>query len=143
MTTFPDYPPLPDYLPVAPRYTTLAAVKIALGIDDGSLDSVVTEAILVMETMIDVYLGTSYPQTPDPSPATSDALDPAPIVGIPELVKKAAKLGAIALTKLDDAPFGTAGSDEFFGVIEPDNAGRAFASVKPILVGLRRSWGVG
>ncbi len=140
--TFPDYLPLPDYLVTVPRYTTLGDVKIAMGIDDGSLDTVITEAIVAIELMVDVYLGTSYPQAADPDVGTDDALDPAPIEGIPVLVQKAAKLGAIALVKLDDAPFGSAGSDDFFGVIEPDNAGRAFNSIKPILVALRRSWGV-
>ena len=108
---------------------------------DSNLDVVITEAIVSIETLIDAHLGTSYPQDPDPNAGTPDALDPPPIEGIPVQIQKAAKLGAIKLTKLDDAPFGQAGSDEFFGVIEPENAGRAFSSVKPLLLGLRREWG--
>jgi len=137
------YPPLPTYLQTVPRYTTLAAVKTSLGIIDAGKDAVVTEAIVAMESMIDAHLGTSYPQDADPNVGTGDALDPPPIEGIPIQLVKAAKLGSVALVTLDDTPYGSAGSDEFFGAIEPDNAGRAFNSIRPLLVGLRRSWGVG
>ncbi len=140
--TFPDYPPAPDFLETEPRYTTVQAVKDAMGIDDTSMDLVVKEAIVTIEILIDAYLGTSYPQTPELIP-NDNPKDPPPIEGIPIQLSKAAKLGAIALVKLDDAPFGAAGSDEFFqGMIEPDTAGRAFNSVLPLLKGLRRSWPV-
>ena len=134
------YPPLPDYLETEPRYTTVVEVKQAMGITIGTdpADDVVKQAIVSIESLIDSHMGTSYPQDADPD----GELDPAPIEGIPVQIQKAAKLGAIALVKLDDTPFGTAGSDEFFGVIEPDSAGRAFNSVKPLLLGLRRSWGI-
>ena len=138
------YPPLPDYLETEPRYTTVVEVKQAMGITIGTdpSDDVVKQAIVSIEILIDSNMGTSYPQDADPETGTDDALDPPPIEGIPVQIQKAAKLGAIALVKLDDTPFGTAGSDEFFGVIEPDSAGRAFNSVKPLLLGLRRSWGI-
>jgi len=144
--TFPSYPPLPTYLETVPRYTTVDAVKIAIGIDiipsPGITDAVITEAIVSIEALIDAFLGTSYPQDVDPDAGTDDALDPAPILGIPVQIQKAAKLGAISLVSLDSTPHGQAGSEEFFGVIEPDNAGRAFNSVKPLLMGLKRSWGI-
>jgi len=132
------YPPLPDYLETEPRYTTVPLVKAAMGIMEANLDDVIKQSIVAIESLIDSHMGTSYPQDPDPD----GELDPAPIEGIPVQIQKAAKLGAIALVKLDDTPFGTAGSDEFFGVIEPETAGRAFNSVKPLLLGLRRSWGI-
>ena len=135
------YPPLPTFLETEPRYTTVADVKEAMGIDDLSLDAVVKQAIVAIESMIDVYLGTTFPQDPDPNVGTDDALVPPPVEGIPVQVQKAAKLGAIALTKLDDTSTGSYGSDEFFGAFEAENAGNAFNSVKPLLSGLRRSWG--
>jgi len=137
-----SYPPLPSYLETEPRYTTVPLVKEAMGILDSVNDDVVKQSIVAIESLIDAHMGTSYPQDPDPDAGTDDALDPAPLEGIPVQIQKAAKLGAIALVKLDDTPFGEAGSEEFFGVIEPQSAGRACNSVKPLLLGLRRSWGI-
>ncbi len=75
-------------------------------------------------------------------PAPTMPLIPPPVLGVPVQVQKAAKLGAISLVSLDDTPHGQAGSAEIFGVVEPESAGRAFDSVKPLLLGLRRSWGI-
>ena len=69
------YPPLPDYLETEPRYTTVVAVKQAMGITIGTdpLDDVVKQAIVSIEILIDSHMGTSYPQDADPD----GELDPA------------------------------------------------------------------
>jgi len=142
MTGHQVYPPLPTYLETAPRYTSLAAVKTALGIIDSGKDASITRSIVGIESMIDAHLGTSYPQDADPNVGTGDALDPPPIEGIPEQLKKAALVGSVAMVTLDDTPYGSAGSDEWFSAIEAPNAGNVFNSIKPMLIGLKRSWGL-
>ncbi len=139
------YLPLPDPLETEPRYTSVDAVKKAVGIDDSSLDDAVKLSIVTVEWMIDSFLGTSYPQDPEPDPLPDgqDPLDPPPVEGIPEALRKAALLAAIRALKLDETPYGSAGGEPFFGEVTPDTAGRAFNSVKPILIGLRRRWGIG
>jgi len=138
------YLPLPDYLETEPRYTTIQDVKQAMGIDAPTLDDVIKQSIVAIELLIDVHLGTSYPQDPDPNAGTDDALNPPPIEGIPVSIKKAAKLGAMKLVKLDDTATGEFGSVDFIGEFSfEDSAGRAFTSVMPLLTGLRREFPLG
>ena len=137
------YPPAPNPLETVPRYTTVAAVKRAMGIDSDSWDTEVSEAIVATELLIDYHLGTSYPQDADPNTGTDDALVPAPIEGIPDSIRQAATIGSMKVMTLTQAPFGTAGSDEFVGEIDFGNATqRAFDAVRPLLLGLRREWGL-
>jgi len=134
------YIPLPDPLEAAPRYTSVAEVKAAAGIDSAKYDAQVTQAIVTIEYLIDAWLNTSFPQDADPDAGTDDALDPVPILGIPASVKYAAQVGAIKTLKLTEQP---GGSDDFVGAIDFGNQSRlAFNSVAPLLLSLRRGFGL-
>ena len=125
--------PVPGY-PVAPpdptetaiRYTTLAAVKRQLGITDTAWDDEATQAIVTVKMLIDQYVGGVF-------------VDP-----IPEAVRQAAYAGGIEVSKLAGLS-STGGSDDngFFGIVDPAASARAaFNVVKPMLYGLRISWGL-
>ncbi len=134
------YIPLPDALETEPRYTTVALVKAAAGIDSGKYDAQVKLAIVTMEYLIDAHLNTSFPQSADPNAGTDDALDPPPIEGIPQSVAYAAHVGAIKTLKLTELP---GGSDDFIGAIDFSNQSRvAFNAVTPLLLNLQRAWGL-
>jgi len=126
---------LADGYPVAPadpmvgtiRYTTLEAVKDALRITDTRWDEQGTQAIIALESKIDEYVGGTF-EAPN----------------IPEAVKQAALVGGMEVWKIVDSPGGTGGSDSdgFIGMFDPAAAGyQAFNTVKPMLYGLRISWG--
>ena len=134
MTTSPTYGPV-DYLITDIRYTTLEQVKLAMGVTDTSLDAQATQSIVTFETMIDVYLGRSFPDTGD-----NPDID-----GIPVVVQQAALVGSMRIWKTLDSPGGTGGSDAegFIGLYEPEAVARtAFNSIKPMLGGLKTQWGV-
>ena len=136
------------YGPVNPlettaRYTTVAAVKRAIGIDSAEWDTEVLQAIVSMEYLIDAYMEHSLPDPADPDVGTDDALVPPPIEGIPEAVKQAALDGTLAVFKATDTPFGTAGSDDFIGAVDFDTRRqRALNQVKPMLLGFKLGWGL-
>ena len=135
------YIPLPDALEGEPRYTTVALVKAAAGIDSSKYDDQVKAAIVTMEYLIDSHLNTSFPQSVDPNAGTDEALDPPPIEGIPESVKYAAQVGAIKTLALTQQPGG--GSDDFIGAVDFSNQSRlAFNAVQPLLLNLQRAWGL-
>ena len=135
-----EYIPLPDALETEPRYTTVAEVKAAAGIDSSKYDAQVKLSIVTMEYLIDSHLNTSFPQDADPNAGTDDALDPPPIEGIPQSVAYAAQVGAIKTLKLTELP---GGSDDFIGAIDFSNQSRvAFNSVQPLLLNLQRGWGL-
>ena len=137
MTTSPTYGPV-NVLADEIRYTTLAAVKRALGITDSSWDVEATQAIISLEVMGDVYCNRSFP---DPAPDGE-------IQGIPEQVRQFALLGGMEVFKLMDAAGGTGGSDAdgFVGVFDPyqDTARLAFNKHSVLLKGFRApdAWGV-
>ncbi len=128
MTLEPGYPVAPaDPLGTDIRYTTLAAVKKQLGISDSVWDVEATQAIVSVEHMIDEYVGGVFT---------------AP--NIPEQVRQAAYAGGIEVFKLAGLS-STGGSDDagFLGIVDPAGAARAaFNVVKPLLYGLRISWGL-
>lgn len=134
MTTTPTYGPV-DYLQTEPRYTTIDAIKFAMGITDTRYDDEVQTALVSLETMIDVFLGRSFPDTGD-----NPAID-----GIPKQVEMAATVGGMECFKMFDSPAGTGGSDSdgFIGLYDPAAAARnAFNLVRPMLSGLKIQWGV-
>ena len=134
------YIPLPDALEGEPRYTTVALVKAAAGIDSAKYDDQVKAAIVTIEYLIDSHLNTSFPQSADPNAGTDEALSPPPIEGIPQSVAYAAQVGAIKTLKLTELP---GGSDDFIGAIDFSNQSRvAFNAVTPLLLNLQRAWGV-
>ena len=136
MTTTPSYGPV-DPLVDTIRYTSLAEVKLAMGVPatEATYDAQATQAIVSLESMIDEYLGRSFPDTGD-----------APVVaGIPERIRYASLVGSMEIWKLVDAPGGVAGSDSegFVGMWEPGAAARtAFNTVKPMLAGFKIQWGI-
>lgn len=135
------YIPLPNALEAAPRYTTVPEVKTAMGISSDKYDDQVQQAIISAEYLIDVYLNTSFAQDPDPNVDTDDALDPPPIEGIPVAVQYAATVGSIKLMGLINSPVG--GSDDFIGTVDFGNESRrAFNAMLPLLMGLKRGWGI-
>ena len=135
------YLPLPDWTSVEPRYTTVADVKLAMGIDSDSYDLEIKQAIISIEILIDAHLNTSFPQSADPNAGTDAGLDPPPIEVVPVVVSQAAEVGAIKTFQLTQAP--TGGSDDLIGTYDFGNASRtAFNAVTPLLLGLKRGWGI-
>ena len=134
MTTSPTYGPV-DPLESEIRYTSLAEVKTAMGVTDSLYDAQAQQAIVALETMMDSYLGRSFPDTGD-NPE---------VAGIPERVRYAALVGSMEIWKIVDSPGGTGGADSegFIGMYEPGAAARvAFNSIRPILSGFKIQWGV-
>lgn len=128
MTLEPGYPVAPaDPLGATIRYTSLAAVKKQLGINDTVWDDEATQAIVTVEHMIDEYVGGVFT---DPN--------------IPEQVRQAAYAGGIEVFKLAGLS-STGGSDDngFLGIVDPAGAARAaFNVIRPTLYGLRILWGI-
>ena len=139
-----EYLPLPDPTVVDPRYTTVALVKQAVGIDNTATDDQITQAIVALEYMLDARLGTSFPQDPDPNAGTDDALDPAPIEVVPVAIQQASLQGSIAVLKLLDTPFGVGGGDFIGELAAPWQTGVSGAvnDVMPLLLSFHRSWGI-
>ena len=98
-----------------------------------SWDSVITQSIVAAELAIDNHMGGAFPLT-----TTGDT----PASGVPVNVKQAAENVAVAVLKQTDAPFGTAGSDDFMGELDIDDAARREITRTPLLMGMRETWGV-
>ena len=129
-----------DPLATEPRYTTVAIVEKAVGIDSDNYTDAVKLAIVSAEYVIDVTLGHSFP---DPAPAVDDTGIAPPIEGIPEAVSQAAQLGATRILAANDVPGTTAGADDFLGTFDFENeTRRALAAMSPLLIGLKRRWGL-
>lgn len=116
--------PAPVENPTEIRYTTLAAVKRQIGINDAAWDSEVTQAIIALETMMDVWMERSYE-------------DP-----VPEQVSQAALVGGCEIFKLADGTMQGSDADGFIGMLDPASAARAgFGVAKTLLVGTKVAWG--
>ena len=134
MTTPFTYGPI-DELLTEPTYTSVQAVKDALGIRDATFDEPIKAVCISAETWINSYLGRSFP----------DGGDNPEWAGIPERVSDAALKAVLELFKLQDAPGGVAGSDSagYIGIWDPATANRlAFNVVKPELSGFKIQHGV-
>lgn len=128
MTLPAGYPvPPPDPTIDTIRYTTLAAVKKQLGVNDTAWDDEATQAIITVETLIDQYVGGTFT---DPD--------------IPEAVRQAAYAGGIEVFKLAGlSSTGGSSDDGFLGIVDPASAARAaFNVIRPTLYGLRISFGI-
>lgn len=122
-----------DSLATAPRYTTLEAVKLAIGIPVANIskDEQITEAIIAGENAIDRELGRSFPdQGSNPQ-----------IQGIPGAISNLAKKAAVAVYSGDHSPFGTAGSDDWMGAISVADAVSNTIKRSPLLRGFQVSFG--
>jgi hypothetical protein len=126
-------PPRPDAS--APRYTSLETVKRRMGIPAANTDrdADLLEAIIGAEISIDYELGRSFPDT---------GLNPA-IRTVPASVTMLATSAAIAVYKAGDAPFGTAGSDDWFGAVSIADVASQTIRRSPLIRGLQVSFGVG
>lgn len=116
-----------------PRYTTLDAVKIAIGIPitDLGKDDELLEAILSGESSIDRELGRSFPdQGTNPQ-----------IQYVPAAVASLAKKSAVAIYTGDRSPFGTAGSDEWLGAVSVADVISRTIRRSPLLRGFQVSFG--
>lgn len=104
--------PAPDPNVTAIRYTSLADVKAALGIDpdDDSEDTRLTALIIAAELAVDFYCGRSFPDT-------DTAAEPEVITVVPANVAAAALQCAVATVRQTDAAFGVAGSEELLGTV--------------------------
>ena len=120
-------------LATAPRYTTLDAVKLRLGIDGATFDDRVTQAIVAAEYAIDAVLHRSFPDT-GTNPQWS---------GVPLAVTQAASNASVATYKANDAPFGIAGADDFLGTIDAFEIVRREVRHAPNLLGFRVGFGTG
>lgn len=122
-----------DYLAAAPRYTSLAAVKSRLGVTGTEWDTEITQAIVAAELAMDIAWGRSFPDT---------GTNPK-IPGIPVMVTQAAENVSVAVLKQTDAPFGTAGSDDWFGELELEDEVRKALARSPLLRGFKVAAGFG
>ena len=125
------YGPVAEFTTI--RYTTLDAVKTAIGIPDTNADKdpQLTEAIIAGESAIDRELGRSFPDT-----GSNPQIQTVP-VAIENLAKKA----AIAVYTGDHTPFGTAGSDEWMGAISVADAVSQTVRRSPLLRGYQVTFG--
>ena len=118
----------------SPRYTTLDAVKIAVGIPvtDAAKDEQLLEAILSSESTIDRELGRSFPDS-----GTNPQLQyvPAPISSL-------AKQTAVAIYTSDRSPAGHAGSDDWLGSMSVADVVSRSVRRSPLLRGFQVSFGM-
>jgi hypothetical protein len=125
------------YGPVLPlastiRYTSLAAVKARLGITVTVSDAQLTEACIAAETAIDQILGRSFPDT---------GVNPE-IQGVPAAIASWATDAAIAVWKAADAPFGSAGSESWIGVVDVTDQTMRVLRHHPLALGYKVTFGV-
>ena len=117
------------------RYTTLIDVKRRLGllVTDTSNDDLITQSTVAAEIQIDQMNGRSFPDT-GANPEWP---------GIPEPIASWATDAAVAVYKRADAPFGTAGSENWIGTLDvADEVERALRR-NPLAVGYKVSFGIG
>jgi len=126
-----------DYLASDPRYTTVQAVKTALGINDAINDSDITQAIVAAELQIDQMNERSFPDDPLAEPIHGDE-----IAGIPDPIKLWALSAAIGTYKLRDQVYGSAGSDDWLGTVDVAEQVRRSLARNPMARGFRRGWGL-
>ena len=132
MTTAPTYGPV-DPLAATIRYTTLPDVKKALGINDTSFDTELTQAVIAAEVAIDQLNGRSFPDSGD-----NPAID-----GIPEAIRVWALDASIATWKLRDTTSGfDAGSDDWIGAIDTTEQARRALRRNPLALGWKISAGL-
>ena len=117
------------------RYTSLAEVKTRLGIADTNTDKddLITQSAIAAEVQIDQINARSFPDT-GANPEWP---------GVPSPIASWATDAAIAVYKRADAPFGTAGSDNWIGTLDTaDEVERALRR-NPLALGYRIAWGIG
>lgn len=115
------------------RYTTLEAVKAAMGVTDATADAAITQAIIASEVAIDVLNSRSFPDT-----GTNPEID-----GVPEGIRVWALDASIAVYKLRDTTAGfSAGSDDWIGAIDVSEQARRALRRNPLALGWKIAWGL-
>lgn len=130
MTTSPTYPtdPVNPYEP-DPRYTTLAAVKAAMGITHADKDDRITTAIVAAEYAIDAYNGGAWPTDVPEAP-------------VPQAIANWALDASIAVYKAGDSPHGQGGSDAWLGSLDIQSVTERVLRHHPLALGFKATWGV-
>ena len=126
-----------DYLSLTARYTSEAAVKKALNINDASLDLEVLASIIAAELQIDQWNEHSFPDDSLTEPIHGDEID-----GIPEPIRTWALSAAIGTLKLRDQVYGSAGADDWLGSIDVGEQVSRALMRNPMARGFRRAWGI-
>ena len=121
-----------DPLASSIRYTTLADVKLALGITDTTHDTQLTSVIVASEIQIDQYLGRQFPDT-----GTNPEIE-----GIPEPIKQAATMVAMGVWKMRESPAGVAGSDGWLEPVDVAATVRREFTTNPLLTGYHAEFGM-
>ena len=119
----------------APRYTSLETVRRRLRIPDTEtgFDEDLTEAIVASEIALDFELGRSFPDTgTNPQYAF-----------VPRNISMLCTSAAIAVYKAADAPFGTAGSEDWFGAQSIADVASQTIRRSPLIRGFQVSFGTG
>ena len=107
------------------RYTSVTDVKEVLGIpaSDTSKDARILEAIVAAEWSIDAELGGGF-EAP-----------------IPQAVASVARAASVGIYKSSEAPFGSAGSDDWLGTVSVPQIVAEAVRRNPQLMGLKISFG--
>jgi hypothetical protein len=121
-----------------PRYTTVDAVKKALGIVGTDDDADISQAIVGAEVQIDQMNERSFPDDPLTEPIHGDEID-----GIPDSISLWALDASIAVYKLRDTTSGfQAGSDDWIGAIDTADQARRALTRNPLARGYKVAWGL-
>lgn len=122
----------------APRYTTVADVKEVLGIDAANTDKDdrITEAIVAVEVAMDIAMGRAMPDVDD-----AEGPQP-PTLIVPSGWSATAKAGAVGVYKASEAPFGTAGADDWLGTISVPTIVSEAIRRNPLMMGWQVSFGM-
>jgi hypothetical protein len=117
-----------------PRYTSLELVKGRLRIPaaDATFDEALTASILACEASIDQECGQSFPSTG----ANPQYLE------VPVSIRELALSASISVYKASDAPFGTAGSDDYFGALSVADVASQTIRRSPLLRGYQLEFGI-
>lgn len=128
----------PVYNAEAPRYTTLEAVKEVLGIDSSIVDkdARLTSAIVAAESTLDIHMHRSMPDVDD-----TEGPQP-PTLIVPSAWSETAKAAAIGIYKSAEAPMGSAGNDDWLGVINVPQIVADTVRRNPLMVGWQVKFGV-
>ena len=119
----------------APRYTSLETVRRRLRIPatETGFDEDLEEAVIASEIALDFELGRSFPDT------GSNPQYPF----VPRSIAMICTAAAIAVYKAADAPFGTAGAEEWFGAQSVADVAAQSIRRNPLIRGFQVSFGTG
>lgn len=120
----------------APRYTSVAAVKAVLAIPDADTakDQRITQAIIAAESTLDLHMNQALV---DRSGTLNPELD-----ALPAAWSETAKATSVGIYKSSEAPFGSAGSDDWLGTISVPQIVAETVRRNPLMLGWQVGFGV-